>query len=167
MGVARQYSGALGKVGNSQIAVTLRYQVGRSVLCIDADLYLPESWADDAARSKKIGIPAETGYRPKWQIALEMIRRARASGLNGPVLADSAYGSLTAFRRDLDALGMKWCLGIDSTLKVIDAEEDLEEIGLEGTIGRPPSGPASSSSDRSNRRVWPNGLSRGRNLIAR
>jgi SRSO17 transposase len=138
VGVARQYSGTLGKVGNCQIAVTLQYQVVRSVLCIDADLYLPESWADDAARRKKSGIPAETGYRPKWQIALEMIRRARASGLNGPVLADSAYGSVTAFRRELDALGMEWCLGIDSTLKVIDAGEDLGEIGLEGAIGRPP-----------------------------
>jgi SRSO17 transposase len=138
VGVARQYSGTLGKVGNCQIAVTLQFQVGRSVLCIDADLYLPESWADDAARRKKSGIPAETGYRPKWQIALEMIRRARSSGLNGPVLADSAYGSVTAFRRELDSLGMEWCLGIDSTLKVIDASEDLGEVGLKGAIGRPP-----------------------------
>jgi SRSO17 transposase len=37
VGVARQYSGTLGKVGNCQIAVTLQYQVDRSVACIDAD----------------------------------------------------------------------------------------------------------------------------------
>jgi SRSO17 transposase len=54
------------------------------------------------------------------------------------VLTDSAYGSVTAFRRELDAMGMEWCLGIDSTLKVIDADEDLGEVGLQGAIGRPP-----------------------------
>ncbi len=147
-------AGALGKIRNCQIAVTLQYQVGRSVLCIDADRYLPESWADDAGRRKKSGIPAETGCRPKWQMALEMIRRARSSGLNGPVLADSAYGSVTAFRRELDAMGMEWCLGIDSTLKVIDADEDLGEVGLQDAIGRPPPAP---QADRAIRRVGERG----------
>jgi hypothetical protein len=65
-------------------------------------------------------------------------QRLRASGLCGPVLADGACGTVTQFRRELDVLGMQWCLGIDSTLKVIDADEDLGEIGLRGTIGRPP-----------------------------
>jgi len=45
VGVARQYSGALGKVGNRQVRVTLQFQVKQSVLCIDAALYLSESWA--------------------------------------------------------------------------------------------------------------------------
>src|SRR5437763_13324787 len=40
VGVARQYSGTLGKVGNCQIAVTLQYATDRDVACLDADLYL-------------------------------------------------------------------------------------------------------------------------------
>ncbi len=61
VGVARQYSGTLGKVGNCQIAVTLQFQVDRSVLCIDAELYLPESWTNDEKRLKKAGVPASIG----------------------------------------------------------------------------------------------------------
>jgi hypothetical protein len=83
------------------------------------------------------------------------------------VLTDSAYGSVTAFRRELDAMGMEWCLGIDSTLKVIDADEDLGEVGLQGAIGRPPPAPQTSSSDPSSRRAWPNWLSHGRILFAK
>lgn len=106
VGVAKQYSGTLGKVGNCQIAVTLQFEVERSVACIDAELYLPESWASDEKRMKTAGVPEGVGYRPKWQIALEMIQRAMASGLRGPVLADAAYGAVTKFRQALDDFGL-------------------------------------------------------------
>jgi SRSO17 transposase len=141
VGVARQYSGTLGKVGNCQVAVTLQFQVARSVLCIGAELYLPESWAGDATRLKKAGVPGEIGYRPKWQIALEMIRRVKTEGFTGPVLADSAYGTVTQFRRELDSLGLQWCLGIDSTLRVIAADADLGRIPPQGSMGRPATRP--------------------------
>jgi SRSO17 transposase len=141
VGVARQYSGTLGKVGNCQIAVTLQFQVDKSVLCIDAELYLPESWTTDGKRLKKAGVPQETGYRPKWQIALAMLRQARSEGFSGPVLADSAYGSVTQFRRELDTLGLPWCLGIDSTLRVIAADADLGPVPAKGSMGRTPTRP--------------------------
>src|SRR3954452_2730933 len=45
VGVARQYSGTLGKIGNCQIGVTLQFATAREVVCLDADLYLPkDSW---------------------------------------------------------------------------------------------------------------------------
>src|SRR5262245_37395725 len=44
VGVARQYSGTLGKVGNCQVAVTLQYATEQEVFALDADLYLPEEW---------------------------------------------------------------------------------------------------------------------------
>ena len=141
VGVSRQYSGTLGKVGNCQIAVTLQFQVERSVLCIGAELYLPEAWTTDAKRMKKAGVPAEIGYRPKWPIALEMIGRARSEGSSGPVLADSAYGTVTQFRQELDALGLPWCLGIDSTLRVIAANADLGPVPAKGPMGRTPTRP--------------------------
>jgi SRSO17 transposase len=49
---------------------------------------------DGCQTNEKAGVPAEIGYRPKWQIALEMLRQARAEGFSGPVLADSAYGTV-------------------------------------------------------------------------
>jgi hypothetical protein len=70
-----------------------------TVACIDADLHPPESWASGEKRLKKAGIPEGVGYRPNWQIALEMIQRAQDGGLRGPVLADAAYGTVTKFRR--------------------------------------------------------------------
>lgn len=87
---------------------------------------------------KKVGIPEEICYRPKWQIALAMICRARRSGLTGPVIAGTAYGAVIHYCQELDLLGMQMCLGIDSTLQVIDADEDLGEVGLTRRIGRTP-----------------------------
>src|SRR6516165_3491327 len=99
VGVARQYSGTLGKVGNCQVAVTLQYATGQEVFALDADLYLPEEWGTDRARLAAAGVPAGLGYRPKWQIALALLGRARANGVDGVVLADSAYGDVTEFRQ--------------------------------------------------------------------
>jgi SRSO17 transposase len=51
VGVARQYSGTLGRVDNCQIAVSL-HLAGESVSgCIAYDLYLPEEWTQDPERS--------------------------------------------------------------------------------------------------------------------
>src|SRR5262245_16953264 len=44
VGVARQYSGTLGKVGNCQVAVTLQYATAQEVFALDAALYLPQEW---------------------------------------------------------------------------------------------------------------------------
>src|SRR5262245_14343678 len=69
VGVARQYSGTLGRVDNCQIAVSL-HLAGESVSgCIAYDLYLPEEWATDGKRCQKAGVPMAIAFRPKWQIA--------------------------------------------------------------------------------------------------
>ncbi len=47
VGVARQYSGTLGKVGNCQIAVSLNLATAEVCMPINFDLYLPKAWADD------------------------------------------------------------------------------------------------------------------------
>src|SRR5436190_21860348 len=92
VGVARQYSGTLGKVGNCQIGVTLQYATTREVVCLDADLYLPEeSWGNDPDRLAAAGVPEDTGYRAKWRLGLTLLGRAKVNGFTGVVLADSAY----------------------------------------------------------------------------
>jgi len=148
VGVARQYSGTLGKVGNCQVAVTLQhvrqYERGRrgDVCCIDGQLYLPKSWTEDRLRMASSGVPRAVTYQPKWQIALAMLERAAADGLWGIVLADSLFGTVTAFRQGLAAQGWNWCVGIDSTLAVIDAHEDLGAVPPWTGQGRPPQRPA-------------------------
>ena len=50
MGVARQYSGALGRVDNCQVLVTSHYVDGSFDWPITARLYLLESWTQDQER---------------------------------------------------------------------------------------------------------------------
>ncbi|MCA9088814.1 MAG: transposase [Planctomycetaceae bacterium] len=87
------------------------------------------------------GIPEHIGYEPKWQLALKMIRRARANGISGIVLADSLFGTVTEFRQQLQAECCTYCVEIDSTLKVIAAEADLGEIPEYSGQGRRPTRP--------------------------
>ena len=57
---------------------------------LDARLYLPEEWASDAARGKKI--PDDVVFPTKPQIALDLIDRAKANGIEVVAwTADEAY----------------------------------------------------------------------------
>ncbi len=142
VGVQRQYSGTLGKVGNCQIGVTLQFATKRAVVCLDAAFYLPEdSWGNNPVRLPAAGVPEGIGYRPKWQIGLALLERARANGLGGVVLADCAYGDVTEFRQALDAAGWRRCVGVEKTLKVIAADADPGEVPPYTGRGRPPSRP--------------------------
>ena len=64
-----------------------------------------------------------------------------ANGFRGLILADSLFGTVTAFRQQLEADGRLYCVGIDSTLKVIAADADLGPIPKHSGPGRPPTRP--------------------------
>jgi len=120
VGVARQYSGTLGKVGNCQLGVFLSYVSARGHALVDKRLYLTPAWSDDPARCRAAGIPDTVGFRPNWQLAVELIDQALAWGLPPPpaVLADSAYGEVTAFREALQARQLAYAVGISKALAV-------------------------------------------------
>jgi SRSO17 transposase len=141
VGVARQYTGTLGKVASCQVAVTLQFATVKHVVALDARLYLPQVWTQDQERLTKAGVPDAVGYQPKWQMALAMVRRAAANGFAGIVLADSLFGTVTEFRQQLAQDGRTYCVGIDSTLKVIAADADLGPIPTHSGPGRPPTRP--------------------------
>jgi SRSO17 transposase len=141
VGVARQYSGTLGKVGNCQVAVTLQYATAQEVFALDAELYLPEEWGNDPGRLAAAGVPPGLAYRPKWQIALALLEQAKANGLRGVVLADSAYGDATDFRQGLDEERWRYCVGISSTLVAVAAGHDFGDVPPYRGAGRPPSRP--------------------------
>ncbi len=119
VGVARQYSGTLGKIGNCQIAVTAALWTGARAWLVAAALYLPESWTTDTARCRRAHVPDAVGFRKKWQIALQLLQQVRASGLTiTGVLSDSGYGDATTFRTALHRLKLPYGLGISETLTV-------------------------------------------------
>ena len=71
VGVARQYSGTLGKLANCQVAVTAAlWTHARAYLLGDA-LYLPEEWLTDTARSTA-RIPASVTFQEKWRLGLRL-----------------------------------------------------------------------------------------------
>jgi len=119
VGVQRQYSGTLGKVGNCQIGVSLSVATRTEQLPIDFELYLPQSWIDDAARRKEAHIPEEVVFATKIELAIGMIERAREHGIPGDVLlADSAYGSSLMFREALRAADLDYGIAVQSTTRV-------------------------------------------------
>jgi SRSO17 transposase len=119
VGVAPQYCGAVGKQENCQVAVSLSVATDEASLPIAWRLYLPESWAQDAARREAAGVPDEIGFQTKPAIALAQIRQAVEQGVPAaPVLADSAYGNDTEFREELTGWGRLYMVGVHETTTV-------------------------------------------------
>jgi SRSO17 transposase len=119
VGVARQYSGTLGKTANCQVAVSLHQVGAEESIILGWQLYLPESWTEDPQRRDEAGIPEEVQFRTKWQLALELLDQARGWGLRcGVVLGDAGYGESTEFRQGLGTRQLPYALGIPSTVRV-------------------------------------------------
>lgn len=120
VGVARQYSGQVGKTTNCQALVSLTLARGEVPVPVALRLFLPEEWTDAPARLRRAGVPrAAQAYRTKGEIALAELDRVRAAGVTaGTVLADAGYGAGAAFRHALTARGLRWAVGIPHTQKV-------------------------------------------------
>ena len=119
VGVARQYCGQLGKQDNCQVAVSLSIANDHASLPVAYRIYLPDSWANDAARREKAGVPADVTFKTKPQIALDQIKWACAAGLpRGVVLVDAGYGVEAKFRSGITTLGLRYVAGVKSTTTV-------------------------------------------------
>lgn len=140
VGVQRQWSGRAGKVENCQVGVFASLGRGDEFALIDYLLYLPESWAEDPARCAKAKIPEnQCFYQPKWRLALDLVKRARANQVKfGWVGADALYGNNHEFLNALEDSGERFMADIHSNHKVW-----LERPALEfpspgkGKRGRP------------------------------
>lgn len=119
VGVKRQYSGTLGKVGNCQVAVSLHAVSEDATGVIGAQLYLPEDWAEDERRRKKARVPKEIAFQTKPEIALGLIRRSLDNGgPKRPVVVDAGYGDSRAFRDALEQLGLEYSAAVSSQTTV-------------------------------------------------
>jgi SRSO17 transposase len=87
VGVARQYSGTLGKVANCQVVVSAHYVADEPTSRapvhwpLTAQLYLPEAWATDSVRRAKVHVPPEVAFQTKPELALALVDQARAWGV--------------------------------------------------------------------------------------
>jgi len=122
VGVAPQYSGTLGKIGNCQVVVSAEYLADDPACStpfhwpISAQLFLPESWAQDAERRKQAQVPEQIREQTKPEIALGLLDRARAWGVPiGAVVVDAGYGDNPNFLRGLDERQVPYMCAVEST----------------------------------------------------
>ncbi len=108
--VQRQHCGVVGKTDNCVVSVHLGYATPDFHTLLDGELYLPkETWHQDRDRCRAAGIPDEVVYRPKWQIGLEEIRRARGNGIRFTWMTfDEGYGGKPPFLRAMDEIGQNY-----------------------------------------------------------
>jgi SRSO17 transposase len=104
VGVARQYSGTLGKVGNCQVTVNCHYAERTLAWPVATRLYLPESWAQASERRTKAQVPETIAFQTKVEIALALLDQAKTWGVqHACVVADADYGDNPAFLNGLEA----------------------------------------------------------------
>lgn len=130
VGVARQYSGTLGRVDNCQVLVSSHYVDRVFDWPLTAQLYLPEAWARDDARRAAAHVPPAVSFQTKGAIALELIDRGRAAGVpTQAVVADAGYGDQPAFLDGLEARELPYVVGVATTVRMRVAETVDQDPG--------------------------------------
>jgi SRSO17 transposase len=125
VGVARQYSGTLGKVAHCQVVVSAHYVADEPTSSapvhwpLTARLYLPAVWAADSARRVKVRVPTEVTFQTKPELALALVDQARTWGVPfATVVTDAGYGDNPTFLQGLDARQVAYVVGVSSTFGV-------------------------------------------------
>ena len=125
VGVARQYSGTLGKVANCQVVVSAHDVADEPTSSapvhwpLTARLYLPEGWAAYSARRAKVRVPTEVTFQTKPELALALVDQARTWGVPfATVVTDAGYGDNPTFLQGLDDRQVGYVVGVSSTFGV-------------------------------------------------
>jgi SRSO17 transposase len=139
VGVARQYSGTLGKVGNCQVAVNCHYAERTLAWPVATRLYLPRPWAEDATRRRRAGVPAGVGFRTKPEIALELLDQAMAWGVRfACVTADADYGDNPNFLAGLERRRHRYVVAVRCDFAVAEGRTGAARRADALIASRPP-----------------------------
>ena len=160
-GVARMYSGTLGKVGNCQIGVSVHAVTDAASAAINWALFLPKSWDDTTTsdadtvaqiqrRRARCKIPDGVRHREKWRLALDMLDQVTGSpaaddvkggggwGLPPRVtVADAGYRDITGFRLGLQQRGLPYVVAVKGTTSAYPVDAAPTAPAYSGR-GRPP-----------------------------
>lgn len=120
VGVARQWSGRLGKVDNCQSGVFLTYASRKGHTLVDRRLYLPEDWAKDKARREIAHVPKDVVFATSWELADELISLRSVVLPHGWIVGDEEFGRPGEFRDRLRDRDEKYMLEVPSDLHVRD-----------------------------------------------
>jgi len=141
-GAAHQYIGNVGKLAMGQVGVALGYYAADIWTMVDAELFLPEIWFDEAHKKlhRQLHIPDDRTFQTKLEIGLQQIARAQRNGLPFSRLScDAFYGKSHEFRAELHERKIPYLADIPCNLQVYLQQP---RVGIpskpEGTVGRPP-----------------------------
>ncbi len=143
VGVARQYSGTLGRVDNCQVLVTCHYVDAVFDWPVKGRLYLPENWAGDAARRAGAQVPESVAFQTKGEVALALIDEAREAGVSPrTVVYDAGYGHQSPFLDGLEARALPYAGGIERGVhfrlaEAVEADPGDPPAPHPGQRGRP------------------------------
>jgi SRSO17 transposase len=157
VGVGRQWCGVLGKIDNCQVVVNLvlatpgeQRNADQVTWPMGMQLSLPKKWAGDddsvyddqeerewyARLRQEAGVPEESGYRPEYTIATDLIDQAREAVDHACVIADTNYGKCGPFRKQLRDWEEPYVVEIDtSRMYFISPETELLEPGPTPGLG--------------------------------
>jgi SRSO17 transposase len=108
-GVQKQYCGAVGKQENCVVTVHLSYSTPNFHCLVGEELFLPKSWSDNRERCRAAKIPDDMIYRPKSEIALELVEQSRGNGIRFEWLTfDEWYGAKPQFLSALSKSTQKY-----------------------------------------------------------
>jgi hypothetical protein len=117
--VGPQHAGCTGKVENCVTSVFSAYVTTAGACWVDYDIYMPQRWAEDAARRTRAGVPDELVFDTKPDLAAAQIRRLAASGLAfGWVAGDEVYGRSARLRAVCTELGLTGVFIVPTTFTI-------------------------------------------------
>ena len=119
VGVGRQYCGALGKVANCQVAVTLHWSSGEASCPLGWRLFVPQQWFEDAKRAAEVKLPPDLTFRSKPELACELLDQVLGWGVPPlPLVSDSFYGDSYDFRQQLQQRQLKYVVTVEPQTQV-------------------------------------------------
>ena len=139
VGVARQYSGTLGKVGNCQVTVNAHYAERTCAWPIATRLYLPMEWASDPARRTTAKVPEDITFKTKPEIALDLLDQAKAWGVRWACLtSDADYGDNPNFLEGLEKRRERYVVAVRCDFAVALSRRGGQPQRAEAVIGCQP-----------------------------
>jgi len=143
-GVARQDTGESGRVANCQVGISA-YLASEDATCpVDWRLFLPECWDPTLAKTKaadlldlrtRTGIPKDARYRPKWQLAVDMLDEMAIWGFRPPVVVtDRQLDGGDAFASALESRGVPYLLEVDPEVTARPEADPRRRLALRDIV---------------------------------
>ena len=132
MGVARQWSGRLGKIDNCQGWIFMGYVSRHEQALVNLRLDLPQEWTQDRARCRAAGVPQDVKFQTRHEQALEMLDESASWLPQGWVTGDDGMARCGPFREALRTRAERYLLAVPSNTLIRDTDVPPPEYSGRG-----------------------------------